>query len=122
MKTYEQHSSDNRPSEGLREFEQKESASNLTSAAAPFSGSGADSSSLTVHEVNTRPKPISPVDRQLPVFCPQCGVQVQIQKGLCGNRLIDAILLQARHCGTELECHHCRTRFVFQKLTELTTR
>lgn len=58
-------------------------------------------------------------ERQLPVFCPQCGHRIEVKKGLCGNRLIDAILLQAERIGTELECLRCRTRFVFQKLEEL---
>lgn len=57
-------------------------------------------------------------DRQLPVFCPQCGTRIEIRKGLCGNRLIDAIMLQAERIGTELECQRCETRFVFQKLEE----
>ncbi|WP_417848645.1 hypothetical protein [Thalassoglobus sp.] len=58
-------------------------------------------------------------ERQLPVFCPQCGTRIEIRKGLCGNRLIDAILLQAERLGTELECQRCQTRFVFQKLADI---
>ncbi|WP_145204779.1 hypothetical protein [Thalassoglobus polymorphus] len=65
------------------------------------------------------PPAITRGERQLPVFCPQCGTRIEIRKGLCGNRLIDAILLQAERLGTELECQRCQTRFVFQKLAEI---
>ncbi len=65
------------------------------------------------------PPAITRGERQLPVFCPQCGTRIEIRKGLCGNRLIDAILLQAQRIGAELECQRCQTRFVFQKLEDI---
>lgn len=59
-------------------------------------------------------------ERNLPVFCPHCGSQIEFEKGLCGNRLIDAILLQAERMGAELVCQKCRTQFVFQRVCGLT--
>lgn len=68
------------------------------------------------HPPHTVVPPVNHGEKQLPVFCPQCGNRIEIQRGLCGNRIIDAILLQAERIGTELECQRCDTRFVFQKL------
>ena len=59
-------------------------------------------------------------ERKLPVFCPHCGMQIDFDKGICGNRLIDAILLQAERMGAELVCQKCKTRFVFQRVSGLT--
>ncbi len=69
-----------------------------------------------VSSTQQQPSALSRCESQLPVFCPQCGTRIRIRKGLCGNRLIDAILLQAERIGTELECQRCQIRFVFQKL------
>lgn len=68
------------------------------------------------HPPHVGAPPVSYGEKQLPVFCPQCGNRIEIQRGLCGNRIIDAIMLQAERIGTELECQRCDTRFVFQKL------
>lgn len=77
-----------------------------------------DSQSSTDSQVraSTRPLALHRNDRQLPVFCPQCGMRIEVRKGLCGNRIIDAILLQAAGIGAELECQRCQTSFVFQKV------
>ncbi|WP_437185807.1 hypothetical protein SH668x_002925 [Planctomicrobium sp. SH668] len=51
--------------------------------------------------------------RGIPLICPQCQQAINLSIGLCGNRQIDAILLQAGRIGTELECDRCGLRFVF---------
>jgi len=53
--------------------------------------------------------------RELPLMCPHCQQPIRLATGLCGNRQIDAILLQAERIGTELECHTCGLRFVFHR-------
>lgn len=53
--------------------------------------------------------------RALPLMCPHCQQPIQLTVGLCGSRLVDAILLQAERIGTELECRHCGLRFVFHR-------
>ena len=53
--------------------------------------------------------------RPLPLMCPHCQQPIQLAMGLCGNRQVDAILLQAERIGTELECHRCGLRFVFHR-------
>ena len=55
--------------------------------------------------------------KQLPVYCPRCQSPIQVDRGLCGNRLIDAILLQSERMGAELECRECDLRFVFYRPT-----
>lgn len=51
--------------------------------------------------------------RQLPLACPNCQRPIALEKGLCGNRQVDVILLQAERVGAELECRDCGLRFVF---------
>lgn len=53
--------------------------------------------------------------RELPLMCPHCQQPIRLAGGLCGNRQIDAIMLQAERIGTELECHRCGLRFVFHR-------
>jgi len=55
----------------------------------------------------------------LPIYCPGCGDQIHAQIGLCGHRFVEAILLQARHIGTELSCQSCNTTFVYSQVTPL---
>jgi hypothetical protein len=73
-----------------------------------------------VSELRSSPpqEPIRPASsrtpgRTLPLSCPLCREPIQIATELCGNRLIDAILLQAERIGTELECHNCGGSFVY---------
>jgi len=58
--------------------------------------------------------------RTLPLICPHCQQPIRLDPGLCGNRQIDAILLQAERIGTELECRRCGLRFVFHRMRSAT--
>ncbi|SFI18783.1 hypothetical protein [Planctomicrobium piriforme] len=55
------------------------------------------------------------LNRSLPLVCPSCQQPIALATGLCGNRLIQAILLQSERIGTELECGACGLRFVFHR-------
>ncbi|GEM_PF-6325336 len=66
------------------------------------------------HEAH-RPEGHSHERRDLPLVCPHCQQSIVLALGLCGNRQIDAILLQAERIGAELECQSCGLRFVFHR-------
>ncbi|WP_437226395.1 hypothetical protein SH661x_004562 [Planctomicrobium sp. SH661] len=74
-----------------------------------------------ISEIRIHPGHESPVEssssgrRELPLMCPHCQQSINLVTGLCGNRLIDAILLQSERIGTELECGRCGLRFVFHR-------
>lgn len=59
--------------------------------------------------------------RELPIHCPTCTRRIEIPVGLCGQRLIDTILLQSERLGAELECRECGHRFVYQRPSSLTS-
>ena len=66
--------------------------------------------------VSTEYEPVpGPLRNSLPLVCPACRQPIALALGLCGHRLIDAILLQAERLGTELECDSCGLRFVFHR-------
>jgi hypothetical protein len=66
------------------------------------------------HEAH-RPEGDTHGRRDLPLVCPHCQQSITLAVGLCGNRQIDAILLQAERIGAELECQSCGLRFVFHR-------
>jgi len=57
--------------------------------------------------------------RTLPLVCPHCQRPIDLSLGLCGNRLIAAILLQSQRIGAELDCSVCGLRFVFHRSEHL---
>lgn len=59
------------------------------------------------------------VPRQFPFFCPMCGTRVSLNPALCGNRLLDAIMLQADRLGVEIRCQHCSGTFIYSRLESL---
>lgn len=48
----------------------------------------------------------------LPKFCPGCAHPFPLRVGLCGERQLQAIALQAMRSGVELPCRHCGILFV----------
>lgn len=72
----------------------------------------ADSPVEARHSRNEKPGVVLS-SRQLPLACPNCQRPIALVKGLCGNRQVDVILLQAERVGAELECRDCGLRFVF---------
>ncbi|HWL08671.1 MAG TPA: hypothetical protein VNQ76_09710 [Planctomicrobium sp.] len=60
---------------------------------------------------------INTPSKTLPLVCPTCQNPISMAAGLCGHRLVQAIMLQSERIGTELECHNCGLRFVFQRST-----
>ena len=54
--------------------------------------------------------------RSTPLMCPNCQEPIPLSSGLCGNRQIDAILLQAERIGAELDCQRCGLRFVYHRV------
>ncbi|WP_437194320.1 hypothetical protein [Planctomicrobium sp. SH527] len=65
--------------------------------------------------VEATPATISSFNRSavnLPLACPACRTPIGYVKGLCGNRLTQAVMLQAERLGAELECGHCGLRFI----------
>ena len=55
-----------------------------------------------------------------PIYCPSCGTQIVFHVGLCGNRLLDAIRLQAQRLGSEICCQSCASVFIYQPVETLT--
>ncbi|MCA8998632.1 MAG: hypothetical protein KDA80_16650 [Planctomycetaceae bacterium] len=77
------------------------------SESVPFSPpltSGAPHSDQQTHQVGV-----------LPIHCPGCARPIEVSLGLCGQRLLQAIMLQAEVLGTEIECHRCGHRFIYQR-------
>lgn len=73
-------------------------------------------SDIRIHSSHETARDSTPAcHRSLPLMCPNCQKPIQLSIGLCGNRLIEAILLQAGRIGAELECHQCGLRFVFHR-------
>lgn len=70
--------------------------------------------SLSHHDAHS-PEFNSNGPRDLPLVCPHCQQSITLALGLCGNRQVDAILLQAERIGAELECQGCGLRFVFHR-------
>jgi len=59
------------------------------------------------------------VSKILPLSCPVCQSGLSIVAGLCGNRLVQAILLQSQRIGAELECSACGMRCVLHRQSTL---
>lgn len=55
--------------------------------------------------------------REAVLLCPHCQQPINLSTGLCGRRQVEAVLLQARRIGTELECRRCGLRFVYHQTT-----
>jgi hypothetical protein len=48
-----------------------------------------------------------------------CGTRVSLDPALCGNRLLDAIMLQADRLGVEITCQNCHEIFIYSRLESL---
>lgn len=48
------------------------------------------------------------------IVCPHCRHEVLFQGGLLAQQILLAAHLQSEHLGAEIECHHCRTIFLYR--------
>lgn len=54
--------------------------------------------------------------RELPLYCARCGSRIRFEPGLCGNRIVEAVLLQSVRLGVEVECESCQSAFIYSRL------